>query len=89
MIELVQVGPLASVQDLGRGGHRDQGVSQAGALDPLALRLANRLVGNPDSAACIEMLLGHCRLRFLAPTWFALTGCDCGARLDGTSYNFV
>ena len=31
-----------------------------------------------------EMLLGHCRLRFLAPTWFAVTGCDCGARLDGT-----
>ena len=83
MIELLQAGPLTSVQDLGRHGLRNQGVSQAGALDPLSLRLANQLVGNPDAAAGLEMLLGGCRLRFTQPVSFALAGCDCGARLDG------
>jgi len=57
-------GFLTSVQDLGRKGFRQSGVSLGGALDPHALRVANALVGNDDNAAGIEATLGTLRLQF-------------------------
>ncbi len=51
-------GPLATVQDLGRFGYQRFGVSPAGAMDAVALRVANLLVGNPPDAAAIEFTLG-------------------------------
>jgi antagonist of KipI len=57
-------GFLASVQDLGRTGFRQSGVSVGGALDPHALRVANTLVGNENNAAGIEATLGTLRLQF-------------------------
>jgi antagonist of KipI len=57
-------GFLTSVQDLGRAGYRQSGVSVGGALDPFALRVANALVGNEDGAAGLEATLGTLRLRF-------------------------
>ena len=51
-------GLLASVQDLGRPGYARVGVSRGGAADRGALRLANRLVGNPESAAAIGITAG-------------------------------
>lgn len=52
-----QPGLQTTVQDLGRPGHASQGVSAGGAADPVALRLGNRLVGNRDGAAALEMVL--------------------------------
>src|SRR4029077_11065245 len=57
-------GFLTSVQDLGRTGFRQFGVSTSGALDPFALRIANLLVGNDESAAGLEITLGGLQLRF-------------------------
>jgi len=57
-------GFVTSVQDLGRTGFRQSGVSVGGALDPHALRVANALVGNDDNAAGIEATLGTARLQF-------------------------
>lgn len=57
-------GFLASVQDLGRTGFRQSGVSVGGALDPHALRVANALAGNDENAAGLEATLGTLRLRF-------------------------
>ena len=57
-------GFLTSVQDLGRTGFRQSGVSLGGALDPHALRVANALVGNDDNAAGLEATLGKLQLRF-------------------------
>ena len=57
-------GFLTSVQDLGRSGYRQSGISVGGALDSHALRVANALVGNEDSAAGLEATLGNLRLRF-------------------------
>ena len=51
MIEVLRAGPLTTVQDLGRPGLAHMGVPRSGALDEPALRLANRLVGNPPGAA--------------------------------------
>jgi antagonist of KipI len=55
---------LTSVQDAGRSGFREFGVSTSGALDPFALRVANLLVGNDEGAAGLEITLGGLQLRF-------------------------
>ena len=52
------------MQDLGRTGFRQFGVSTSGALDWFALRVANLLVGNDESAAGLEITLGGLQLRF-------------------------
>jgi biotin-dependent carboxylase-like uncharacterized protein len=83
MIVIRKPGVLASVQDLGRHGHRQLGICPGGALDMLALTLANRLVGNADGAAGLELTMGGCELQFEADTRIALTGDDFSASLDG------
>ncbi|MBB5392198.1 MULTISPECIES: biotin-dependent carboxyltransferase family protein [unclassified Herbaspirillum] len=83
MIEILQPGMLASVQDLGRHGHRRLGIHPGGALNTLALSTANLLVGNPSGAAGIEITMGTCEIRFAADTRIALGGDDIGATLDG------
>jgi len=83
MIVVRKPGVLASVQDLGRHGHRQLGICPGGALDVLALTLANRLVGNADRAAGLELTMGGCELQFEADTRIALAGDDFGASLDG------
>lgn len=52
---VLEPGLLTTVQDLGRYGWASFGVPAAGALDEEALRLANRLVGNAESAAALEI----------------------------------
>ncbi len=88
VIEIVQPGPLAVVADLGRPGYGHLGVPRSGAADPDQLRLANRLVGNPEDAAAVELTLGGAVLRFCAPrgaspAWMALTGAPAPVRLEG------
>ncbi|MEU6150817.1 biotin-dependent carboxyltransferase family protein [Actinosynnema sp. NPDC047251] len=70
----MRTGPQALVQDLGRPGHAHLGVPPSGALDPPSLRLANRLVGNPEDAAGLELLLGGLVLRAAASCTVAVTG---------------
>jgi biotin-dependent carboxylase-like uncharacterized protein len=82
-IEVIDGGMLTTIQDLGRYGYQRYGVPTSGAMDLFSLRAANRLVGNPDGAACLEMTLVGPRLRFLAPATIAVTGADLGAHLDG------
>jgi antagonist of KipI len=59
-----RAGFLTSVQDLGRMGFREFGVSSAGALDSFGLRVTNLLVGNDEGAAGLEITLGGLQLRF-------------------------
>nr|WP_216592766.1 allophanate hydrolase subunit 2 family protein [Verrucosispora sioxanthis] len=63
LLEVLRAGALTTVQDLGRPGWAHLGVPRSGALDPAALRLANRLVGNPEQAAGLEITLTGCELR--------------------------
>lgn len=75
MIEVVAAGPLASVQDpFGRPGWRHIGVPTGGAADSWSARLANRLVGNPDGNALLEITLGGLELRFETHALAAVTG---------------
>jgi 5-oxoprolinase (ATP-hydrolysing) subunit C len=82
VIEVVSTPPLNTVQDLGRFGSRHYGVSTSGVMDPLAFLVGNVLLGNPDNAASIEVQIFPFVVRFLADTWFAVTGADTHATLD-------
>lgn len=73
-LEVLATGPLSTVQDLGRPGHAHWGVSWSGAADRSSLRLANRLVGNPEDAAAVEVTLGGLRVRPDADVVVAVTG---------------
>ena len=84
MIEILSNAALATVQDLGRLGSLRFGVGTAGAMDDLALAAGNLLLGNEAGAAGIEIPVFPFKLRFTADCAFALTGADCGARLDAT-----
>lgn len=75
-------GLLTTVQDLGRPGYGTLGVSASGAADPIALRLGNRLVGNPENTAALEMTLLGGTFTFSEAMIIALTGSDFGAALD-------
>lgn len=83
MIEVVRPGPLATVQDLGRPGRAHLGVPRSGAADERAFRLANRLVGNPEGAAGVELTFGGAVLRFHRRAWVAVTGAPASVRIDG------
>jgi biotin-dependent carboxylase-like uncharacterized protein len=76
-------GALSTVQDLGRRGWAHLGVPRSGALDEPALRLANRLVGNPESAAALETTLTGVAFRTGTPLVLAVTGAPCDVRVDG------
>ncbi len=85
MMEVMVAGMLDLVMDLGRPGYRSQGVPEGGAADRPALIGANRLVGNADSAAGIEVLFRGPKLRFPEGGRIAITGADMETSLDGVS----
>ncbi len=72
-------GMFTTVQDLGRPGYGHLGVSASGAADPLSLRIGNRLVGNPDGAAALEITMLGGTFVFPDGATVALAGGDFGA----------
>ena len=84
VFQVLAPGLLTTVQDLGREGFGPMGVSPSGAADPIALRLGNRLVGNPDGAAGLEMTLLGGTFLFPEGAVIALTGSNFNATLDET-----
>ena len=84
-IQVQAPGLLTTVQDLGREGFGPIGVSPSGAADPISLRLGNRLVGNVESTAGLEMTLLGGTFLFSRGAILALTGSDFGATLDGAT----
>jgi biotin-dependent carboxylase-like uncharacterized protein len=83
VIEVLRPGPLTTVQDLGRPGLAALGVGTSGAADRRSAALANRLVGNPEGAACLESTFGGLALRFGHRARVAVTGAPCPITRDG------
>ncbi|MDP9112895.1 MAG: urea carboxylase [Acidobacteriota bacterium] len=84
-IDVIEPGTQTTIQDYpGRSGYWHVGVPPSGPMDALAFRIANRLVGNLDSEAGLEIAVTGPTLRFASDTVIALTGADFLARLDGT-----
>jgi biotin-dependent carboxylase-like uncharacterized protein len=85
-IEILDPGLLSLIEDQGRLSAASMGVPGAGPADPEAQRLANRLVGNPDGAAAVELTAVGPTLRFHGDTYAAVVGAGAGAvdvLLDG------
>ncbi|MFJ8661436.1 biotin-dependent carboxyltransferase family protein [Streptomyces sp. NPDC093795] len=80
---VVRAGALTTVQDLGRTGYAHLGVPRSGALDPAAVGLVNRLVGNPETAAVLETTVNGCALRPRCAVTVAVGGAPCPVRVDG------
>ena len=74
MIEVLRAGLCDLVMDLGRPGWGALGVPAGGAADPGALAAANRLVGNPEDAAGLEVTLAGPTLRFPQGGAVTITG---------------
>ena len=82
-IDVLEGGTQTTVQDFpGRLGYWDVGVPPSGPMDHLSFRLANRLVGNPDTAAALECTVQGPSLRFNTAAVIALTGAQMSATLD-------
>jgi antagonist of KipI len=82
-VRVVLGGPSTTVQDLGRRGMQHDGVPESGAMDTMAARIANLLVGNDENAALLESTLAGPALLFSNAAVVALGGGDFGAMLDG------
>ena len=83
VIQVQEPGLFTTVQDLGREGFGPLGVSASGAADAISLRLGNRLVGNAEGAAGLEMTLLGGTFLFPEGAVIALAGSDFGAMQDG------
>ncbi|MFA5170347.1 MAG: urea carboxylase [Sulfuriferula sp.] len=88
-IDVLEPGVQSSIQDYpGRQGYWDVGVPPSGPMDALAFRLGNRLLGNTDNAAGLELTVAGPTLRFNRDSVIALTGAAMTAELDGMALSF-
>jgi urea carboxylase len=83
-MEVLEAGTQTTIQDYpGRLGYWHVGVPPSGPMDMLAFQIANRLVGNPETAAALECTMSGPSLRFHADAVIAITGADMRPMLDG------
>ena len=82
-IEVIAPGILTSVQDGGRYGFEQYGVSPSGPMDARSFRTANILAGNDPDEAALEMTVMGAELKFTSPAVIALAGADMGASVNG------
>ena len=79
---IVNPGIYTTVQDEGRFGYEQFGVSPAGPMDRRSFHIANLLVGNDIGEAELEMTIIGTEIRFTGPAVIALTGADMSPLLN-------
>ncbi|MDQ0230771.1 biotin-dependent carboxyltransferase family protein [Metabacillus malikii] len=82
-INVLEQGLLTTVQDLGRTGYQQFGVGATGAMDDVAAKLANLLIGNDENDALLEITVIGPTLRFVQDTLIAIAGADLSATIEG------
>lgn len=82
-ITILNPGMLTTVQDLGRFGYQQFGVSASGVMDPRSASIANILAGNAEGEAVLECTMMGPHIRFDRANCIAITGGDLGPTLDG------
>jgi biotin-dependent carboxylase-like uncharacterized protein len=83
-LDIKQIGPMTTVQDLGRQGLLHAGVSGSGPMDTPSFRIANALVGNDPFCAGLEFAGVGGSFTVTRPVRFAVTGGGVDVRRDGT-----
>ncbi|KAB2639411.1 MAG: urea carboxylase, partial [Verrucomicrobia bacterium] len=88
-IDVLEAGVQSTIQDWpGRCGYWDVGVPPSGPVDALSMRLANRLVGNNQGAAALELTAMGPTLKFNCDSVIALGGSEMMATLDGAALSY-
>lgn len=86
-MEILEAGPLTTVQDMGRRGYLSRGYQESGACDKYAMRTANLLCGNRafggTKAAVLEFTMKGGRIRFTSEELIAITGADMQPEING------
>ena len=82
-LKILNPGLATTIQDLGRPGYFHLGIPMGGAMDRYALRCANLLVGNDESAACLEAVFMGPEIVFTADATVAVTGAHLPPKVDG------
>jgi len=85
-IKVLHQGLSTTVQDMGRPGYFHLGIPLGGAMDRLALRAANLLVGNDEGAAGLEAVFIGPRLEFTCDATVAVTGAEMPIKLDDEAH---
>lgn len=86
-LEILETGPLALVEDLGRPGHAHLGVTRSGAADRRSHTLANRLVANAPDLATVEVTFGGFSARVHGgDVAIAVTGADADPSVNGKPF---
>lgn len=81
---LVENGGVQScIQDAGRRGFSDIGLTQSGAMDEMAFGYANFLVGNDFNTSAIEIALGGVTLKAQEEMCIAICGATMHPKLNG------
>jgi biotin-dependent carboxylase-like uncharacterized protein len=78
-----QPGLLSLLQDQGRFGAHNLGLTTGGPLDSLAFDWANRLLDNDANATCLEISFGGLVLEAELNTSFVITGATAPCKLNG------
>ena len=82
-VKVIKPGLSTTVQDLGRPGYYNIGIPLSGAMDRLALKAANLLVGNKEGAAVLEAVFMGPELKFTEDATVAVTGAELPPRVNG------
>ena len=81
-LRVIRPGLQTTIQDLGRFGMQQYGVIVSGAMDSVAYRIANMLVGNPPYEAALEITLSGPQLLFECDAMVALGGADLSPTIE-------
>jgi antagonist of KipI len=81
-ISIIKAGLFTTVQDTGRKGFQHLGINPNGAMDLLAMQIANLLIQNKPNEAVIEFFYPAPVIRFNASAFIALSGADFGATIN-------
>ncbi len=82
-INVISAGIATTIQDMGRPGYYHLGIPMGGAMDRLALRTANLLVGNDEGAAGLESVFVGPELEFTEDAMVAVCGAELPPKVDG------
>ena len=82
-VEVIKAGIADSFQDGGRYGYQHVGINPTGAMDLVAMKVANALVGNELNETVLELCFPASTLLFRKSAWIAFSGADFSAELNG------
>jgi biotin-dependent carboxylase-like uncharacterized protein len=80
---VVSPGPFTTIQDAGRVGYHDIGLTEGGPMDFRSFAIANRLVGNQEMLSALEITFGGLTLKVNQPSTIAITGAFVPLFLNG------